>query len=94
MSEDLLKLFTTRMRQLILKMREVQTENDHLRETLSQQKEEIKALKGQLADAKRDYDNLMIGKMLEITDGDLDYAKRRIQKAIGKVNKAISLIRS
>ena len=54
--------------------------------------EEIKQLKAQLVQAQNDYNSLKMAKMLEITDGDLEGAKKRVAKLIRDVNKCITLL--
>lgn len=39
-----------------------------------------------------DYDTLKMAKMLQLTDGDLDTAKKRINKLIRDVNKCITVL--
>jgi predicted nuclease with TOPRIM domain len=87
-----LKLFTTRMRQLILQYQETKKENAELCALVDQRDSEIKQLQEQLNQARNDYQSLQMAKMIEITDGDMDAAKKRIAGLIREVNKCITLL--
>ena len=91
-TEKTITLFTTRVRQLILQFNEVKKENQELYDMVGQRDEEIKQLKAQLTQAQNDYNSLKMAKMLEITDGDLETAQKRVAKLIREVNKCITLL--
>ena len=91
-TEQNLNLFTTRMRQMILKYNETVSENKELYAMVEEQEQRIKDPKDQLARAHKDYDSLKLAKMLEVTDGDLETAKKRVAKIIRDVNKCITLL--
>jgi len=87
-----LTLFTTRIRQMILQYKQVKKENDELYAMVAAGEEEIKRLKQSLEQARKDYESLKMAKMIEICDGDMDAAKRRIAGLIRDVNKCITLL--
>lgn len=91
-TEKTITLFTTRVRQLILQFNEVKKENQKLYNMVGQRDEEIKQLKAQLTQTQNDYNSLKMAKMLEITDGDLETAQKRVAKLIREVNKCITLL--
>ena len=91
-SNDKLKLFTTRMRQLILRFSEVKKENEELYAMVDQRDKEIVLLKDQLQQAQRDYNSLKTARMLEVTDGDVEGAKKRIAGLIREVNRCITMM--
>ncbi|MBR6962951.1 MAG: hypothetical protein IKH86_04880 [Prevotella sp.] len=91
-TEKTITLFTTRVRQLILQFNEVKKENQELYDMVGQRDEEIKQLKAQLTQTQNDYNSLKMAKMLEITDGDLETAQKRVAKLIREVNKCITLL--
>jgi len=94
MGEDnkTLTLFTTRVRQMILRFAEIKKENDELYAMVDAREKEIEQLKKQVEQARRDYNSLKTAKMLEVTDGDLEGAKRRLAGLIREVNKCITLL--
>ena len=85
-------LFTTRMRQMILQFTEMKSENARLRVQAAERDGRIKDLEAQLAQAKGDYENLKMAKMIEMSDHDLEGAQKRLAKLIRDVNKCITLL--
>ncbi len=91
-STDILNTFTTRMRQMILRFAEVKKENEELYAMVDQREKEIAQLKEQLGQAERDYNSLKIARMLEVTDGDVEGAKKRLAGLIREVNRCITML--
>uniref|UniRef100_A0AB33J4L9 Uncharacterized protein n=1 Tax=Prevotella sp. GTC17259 TaxID=3236795 RepID=A0AB33J4L9_9BACT len=91
-NEKILSLFSTRVRQMILQYVETKKENDTLYAMVDERDVRIKQLEGQLAQAERNYNSLKMAKMIEITDGDMEEAGKRISKLIREVNKCITLL--
>ena len=87
-----LTLFSTRVRQLILQYEQTKKENEELYVMLENQESEIQRLKSILEQTKRDFESLKMAKMMEISDGDIDAAKKRISGLIKEVNKCITLL--
>ena len=91
-NEKALTLFTTRVRQMILQYDERKKELSELRETLRKNEESIKVMERKLKQLQNDYNSLKIAKMVEITDGDMEEAQKRLSKLIRDVNKCITLL--
>lgn len=91
-SDKILTLFTTRIRQMILQYNQLKKENDELYATVDAHENEIKRLQLSLEQAHKDYESLKMAKMVEICDGDIESAKRRISGLIREVNKCITLL--
>ena len=91
-SDKTLATFETRVRQLILRFQELKKENEELYTMVSKNEQAIKDLQAQLSQAGNDYASLKMAKMLEITDGDLEGAKARVNKLIREVNKCIAIL--
>ena len=91
-NDKTLTLFSTRVRQLILQYEQTQKENEELYVMLENQESEIQRLKSILEQTKRDFESLKMAKMMEISDGDIDAAKKRISGLIKEVNKCITLL--
>jgi septal ring factor EnvC (AmiA/AmiB activator) len=91
-NEKTLNTFTTRIRQMILRFKEVKKENEGLSAKVNEREREIKLLKAQLLQAQRDYDTLKMAKMITVTDGDMESAQKRVAKLIRDVNKCITLL--
>ena len=87
-----MKNFEAKVRQLISQFNEMKQENADLYTELDRKDEEISRLKVELAQSERNYANLKIAKMIEISDSDLKNAKQRITNLVREVNKCISLL--
>lgn len=90
--EQILKTFTTRVRQLILQFKSLKKENNDLYAMVDEREKEIKELKARNAQLQNDYDSLKMAKMIEITDGDMESAQKRLSKLIRDVNRCITLM--
>ena len=91
-NEKILDTFATRVRQMILQYEALKKENDELYALVDQREQEIKQLQGELSQAEADYNSLKMAKMLEVTDGDMETAQKRVAKLIRDVNKCITLL--
>lgn len=91
-NEKVLNTFATRVRQMILQYEAVKNENDELYALVEQREQEIKQLQEKLSQAEADYNSLKMAKMLEVTDGDMETAQKRVAKLIRDVNKCITLL--
>ena len=91
-NDKIMALFTTRVRQMILQYNELKKENDELYAMVDKRDEELKRLRESLEQARKDYESLKTAKMMEISDGDMESAKRRLSGLIREGNKCITLL--
>ena len=84
--------FATRVRQMILQYQSVTKQNADLRLRVEEQQKHIAQLEAQLQQQRNDYDSLKMARMVEITDGDMLTAQKRLAKLIRDVDKCITLI--
>ena len=91
-NEKILNTFATRVRQMILQYEALKKENDELYALVDQREKDIKQLQSELSQAEADYNSLKMAKMLEVTDGDMETAQKRVTKLIRDVNKCITLL--
>lgn len=84
--ENILKRFETRTRQLIFQYQEMKNENKLLHE-------KVTSLNNELERIKKDYANLKIAKMIDISDHDMKDAKGRLSKLIREIDKCIALLK-
>ncbi|MBP7857417.1 MAG: hypothetical protein KAZ98_06065 [Prevotella sp.] len=91
-AEKTINTFATRVRQMILQYQALKKENAELYALVDERDGQIAKLEAQLRQQKSDYDTLKMAKMLEVTDGDLEGAKKRVAKLIRDVNKCITLM--
>lgn len=87
-----LNVFTTRVRQLMLSYKAQKEENEALRCKLQERDEEIAGLKELANRLQHDYDLLKVARMMQITDGDIEEARKRLNKLIKNVNRSITLL--
>ena len=91
-TEHALNQFSTRVRQMLLQYKELKKENAELYAMVDEREEQIITLNAKLAQAQNDYNSLKMAKMLEVTDGDVESAQKRLQRLIRDVNKCITLL--
>ena len=91
-NEQILALFTTRVRQMILQYKDMKKENSDLYAMVDERDARIKDLEAQLTQARNDYNSLKMAKMIEISDADMEGAQKRLAKLIRDVNKCITLL--
>ena len=91
-NEKILNTFATRVRQLILQYSSVKKENSELYAMVDERDQEILKLQKQLAHAQSDYQSLKLARMIEVSDGDMEVAQKRVAKLIRDVNKCITLL--
>ena len=91
-NEKNLNTFAMRVRQMILQYEALKKENDELYALVDQREKDIKQLQSELSQAEADYNSLKMAKMLEVTDGDMETAQKRVTKLIRDVNKCITLL--
>jgi predicted nuclease with TOPRIM domain len=90
--EQVLKTFTTRVRQLMLSYKELKGENASLKKQVAVRDEEISGLQQRVERLSRDYDLLKTARMMQITDGDVEEARKRLNKLIRNVSKSLALL--
>ena len=77
---------------MILHYSKMKKENNNLHELIEERDSRIKQLEARLAQAENDYNSLKTAKMIEISDSDMDGAKKRLAKLIRDVSKCITLL--
>ena len=91
-NENALTTFETRVRQLLLRFKDLKAENVTLTDMLHKSEEAVKEVQQKLAQQQQDYETLKMAKMIEITDGNLQGAKDRLSRLIRDVNKCIAIL--
>lgn len=91
-NEKIINTFATRVRQLILQYEDVKKENEKLSSMLVDRDNTIKEQEATIGKLQQDYDSLKMVKMLQVTDGDIETARKRINRLIKDVNKCITLM--
>lgn len=91
-NEKTIDVFSTRTRQLILHYRDLKKENTELYEMVDELEAKVRSLESKLSQAQSEYNSLKMAKMIEVTDSDMDSAKKRLSQLIRDVNKCITLL--
>lgn len=91
-NEKTIDTFAARVRQLIFQFDELKKENDELYSIVDQRDKDIERLKAQVAQAQKDYNSLKMARMVEISEGDMESAQKRLAKLIRDINKCITLL--
>lgn len=89
---DLLRRLQTRVRQLIFLLQETKDENVRLQEALRAKDDETTVLQQELAQAKKDYEDLKSARMMALSYNDIDMTKAKLSKLIRDINKAIAVL--
>lgn len=86
------KEFEARVKRLIASYRTLQKENSDLYAELEAREQEIEDLKGELAQSKKDYSNLKLARMIQISDSDFKETKQKVTQLVREVNKCINIL--
>ena len=78
--------------QLILQLQKLKQEKANLEATIQKLKEENEQKSQALNALQVEYNSLMIGKMLNISDKDIETSKRRINNMIRTIDKCITIL--
>ena len=90
--EKSIDLFTTRVRQMILQYEELRGHNVALNATVEGLRARISQLEAQISQLQNDYKSLKMARMVEIANGDMENAQKRLAKLIRDVDKCITLV--
>ena len=90
--ENTLRTFETRVRQLILKYKELEKENQELYEMVDSKDQALSKAYAENEKLRNDYANLKLAKMIEISSQELGDAKNKVSKLIREVDKCIALL--
>lgn len=90
--EKLINTFATRVRQMLLQYQELKKENAGLYAMVDERDRRLREVDEKLSCVRRDYETLKMAKMLEVTDGDLETSRKRVNKLIRDINKCITLL--
>lgn len=87
-----MKKFEAKIREILAKFRVLKNENADLYTEIEKKDEEIKHLKSLLDERTRDYNNLKLAKMIEVSDSDIKEAKMKITRLVREINKCINIL--
>lgn len=91
-TDETLKLFTTRMRQLVLQYKQLKRQNAEMAAAIEDRDATLRQMQEELVQARKDYESLKMAKMVTLSDVDVEGAKARVARLIREVNKCITLL--
>ena len=91
---QLIKLLETRIRQLILRDRELRKQNAQLWQQVTDDDALISSLREENKQLADQYANLKTARMLQLSDDDTRNAKLRISRMMREVDKCIALLKA
>ena len=90
--ESALRIFETRVRQLILRYKELETENLELHAKVEEKEQALQMVTAENEKLRDDYATLKLAKMIEINNKELGDAKAKVSKLIREIDKCIALL--
>ena len=87
-----LRNFEIRVRQLMLKYKELENKNRELQVLVEEKEVAMSAILEENKTLRSEYANLKLAKMIEIGDDDLKDAKTRVTKLVKEIDKCIALL--
>lgn len=91
-SEQEIYEFSKQVRKLLLKYKEMRQELHDMKERVSAQERDVKSMETLANASMHDYDMLKTAKMLEVSNGDLEATRQRINKLVRDVDRCITLL--
>lgn len=95
-SEDtqLVNLLETRVRQLILRNKELQQQNAQLWQQVTDDDAQIQALRMENRTLQAQYADLKTARMMQLSDNDTRNAKQRMAKLVREIDKCIAILKA
>ena len=97
MKEDdlqLVRLLETRVRQLILRNKELRQQNAQLWQQVTEDDAQIQALKDQNKQLQAQYADLKTARMLQLSDNDTRNARQRMTRLVREIDKCIAILKA
>lgn len=97
MKEDdlqLVRLLETRVRQLILRNKELRQQNAQLWQQVTEDDAQMQALKEQNQQLQAQYADLKTARMLQLSDNDTRNARQRMTKLVREIDKCIAILKA
>ena len=91
---NLLMRVETRVRQLILKHRELQAEKKRLEEKITALHQEINSLEEKNRLLQRQYDHLKMAKYIDMADSSTKDLRGQIRKMVRDIDQSVALLKA
>lgn len=90
----MVKLLETRVRQLILRNKELRQQNAQLWQQVTEDDAQIQALKEQNKQLQVQYADLKTARMLQLSDNDTRNARQRMTRLVREIDKCIAILKA
>lgn len=91
---QLVRLLETRVRQLILRNKELMQQNAQLWQQVTEDDTRMQALKEENKKLQAQYADLKTARMLQLSDNDTRDAKQRMAKLVRDIDKCIAILKA
>lgn len=91
---QLVRLLETRVRQLILRNKELRQQNAQLWQQVTEDDAQIQALKEQNKQLRAQYADLKTARMLQLSDNDTRNARQRMTRLVREIDKCIAILKA
>ena len=90
----MVRLLETRVRQLILRNKELRQQNAQLWQQVTEEDAQIQALKEQNKQLRAQYADLKTARMLQLSDNDTRNARQRMTRLVREIDKCIAILKA
>ena len=90
----MVKLLETRVRQLILRNKELRQQNAQLWQQVTEDDAQIQTLKEQNKQLQAQYADLKTARMLQLSDNDTRNARQRMTRLVREIDKCIAILKA
>ena len=90
----MVRLLETRVRQLILRNKELRQQNAQLWQQVTEDDAQIQALKEQNKQLRAQYVDLKTARMLQLSDNDTRNARQRMTRLVREIDKCIAILKA
>lgn len=90
----MVKLLETRVRQLILRNKELRQQNAQLWQQVTEDDAQIQDLKEQNKQLRTQYADLKTARMLQLSDNDTRNARQRMTRLVREIDKCIAILKA
>lgn len=91
---QIIKLLETRVRQLILRNKELRQQNAQLWQQVTDDDTKIQELTEENEQLRAQYADLKTARMLQLSDNDTRNAKQRMAKLVRDIDKCIAILKA
>ena len=90
----MVRLLETRVRQLILRNKELRQQNAQLWQQVTEDDAQIQTLKEQNKQLQAQYADLKTARMLQLSDNDTRNARQRMTRLVREIDKCIAILKA